>query len=80
MNKPTVVAIVFAARSMENLELAALNNAINVFGKAPKTNAGYAKAVKLGLLKEDGTPIDKEELVEALSLTINERVDAGTYT
>ena len=74
----TAVTII-AIREMDNLVLAAANNILSFSDKVPQNNLAYQALRDAGLLRDDGTPADKETLLAALSFEINRRCDAGTF-
>jgi hypothetical protein len=76
----TLTAVmILSLGEFENLELASLNNAVQLGGVVAETNHGFEKARKLSLIKENGYPCDTEALRDALAFEVNRRVEAGTF-
>ena len=72
--------MILALTHFDNLTLAALNNAVQGFGRqVAKENCAYDKALKAHLIKEDGQPFDSEALKDACAYEVNRRVAAGTF-
>jgi len=65
--------------SMSDIVLAVASNAVQGFGKLSTENMAFSHLRELGLIREDGVPMDKESLIAALSAVINGRVEAGTW-
>jgi len=78
-NRTLTIVTVLALGPMDNLVLAAANNALNFTGKIAARNAAFESMYNANLIKDDGSPYDKESLLDALSYEINRRVDAGTF-
>ena len=79
MSEALVAGTALALERFENLELAALNNAVQGFGIIPPENCAFQKAQKACLIDQDGKPHDLESLREAAAFVVNERVEAGTF-
>lgn len=79
MNTQIAAVTALSLRKMENFVLAVANNALIGFGKIPVKNAAFTPMKKAGWIDDNGKPIDSESLLAALSLVINERVEAGTF-
>jgi len=75
LNRTIVAAMCISLNSMSLDELAALN-----YGESwdsprlQKENMAFEKAVELGLIREDGSYLCREELGEALTMVVNERL------
>ena len=78
----TVLATAFAMNlsHWENGPLAALNNALAFDGPVPEQNIAFEDAVMHHFIKDNGQPYDAASLKAALSLEINSRLDAGTFS
>lgn len=63
-----------------NDELAAMNNAIQMFGSLPPENVAHARAAEARLIKPSGQPWDLEPLQAALAFEVNRRVEEGTFS
>ena len=79
MNKILVVTALLHIEPMSNIVLAAANNAITGFNKITPPNLAFEPMKKAMLIKDDGTPFDKESLLAALSLEINKRIESGQW-
>lgn len=66
-------------KEFENLELAAMNNAMQTLGKMDANNIAYQKALDCNLIKASGESFDLESLQKALAYEVNRRVDAGEF-
>lgn len=81
MDMTMILATTFlmALEDVSNHELAAMNNAIQSFGKLATSNMAFETAVKLQLVKPNGEPFELEALQLACAREVNRRVDAGTF-
>lgn len=65
---------------MENSALKAANLALSGFGRIGIKNLAYAPFLEAGLIKESGkSTFEKEYLLDALSIEINNRVERGEF-
>jgi hypothetical protein len=58
---------------------AALNNAIQGFGRLAPANTAFTKALEAGLIDENGKPVELQSLIDASSFEVNRRITAGTF-
>lgn len=81
MNTTVILATtyVLALKDVKNLELAAMNNAIQGFGNLNPSNLAFETAVKLQLVKPNGVPFDLGALRRACAHEVKRRVSAGTF-
>ncbi len=79
LNRRLVTAMSMSLEGFPNDELAAMNNAVTVFGMLSKGNIAFDRAVKLSLCDDAGRVSGLEELIAAASMEINRRLDAGTF-
>lgn len=78
MDHPALAAaMVLALIDWESADLAAFNCALTGFGVVDKVNRAYGPALRTKLIREDGHPIAKHEVLAALSAVINQRTVAG---
>lgn len=69
----------FALRDFTNLELAAFNNTIQIYGTVPPMNLAHKKAVATKLIQPNGRTWDLESIRRASVYEVNRRVTAGTF-
>ena len=79
--KPTAAVMMLCLESLENSELAALNNALSWPDRTvlPEQNLAFKKVVESKLVNEDGSIPAIEELRAAASAEVCRRLDAGTF-
>lgn len=78
-NRTLIAAAMMSLESLDNLTLAALNNAIQTWGQVDPGNLAYEPCKDLSLIREDGNPFDLESLQAASAAEVNRRVKAGTF-
>lgn len=74
-----VASFCLSLEKLDNLTLAALNNAIQLFGHIATGNIAFVQALDAGLIKKDGKPLDLEALRDASAFEVNRRVQAGVF-
>ncbi len=80
MNKQLLATIVFVLGRMDNAVLALANIALHGHCPIiPPGNLAFEPLLEAHLINEDGTAIDNETLLGALSFEINHRLDKGTF-
>lgn len=79
MINPVLAVIILSLKDLDNDLLAAANNGINGFGKIHPQNKSYPIMLELGLIKENGFPVDNQ-LSEALSFEVNDRFEKGIFS
>lgn len=81
MDMTMILAATFllALEGVSNKKLAAMNNAIQSFGKLDTSNIAFETAVELQLVKPSGEPFELDALQLACAREVNRRVDAGTF-
>ena len=77
--KQLIAAMVITLRNMDNLILAAANNALNGFGRIAQGNIAYEQFKDFSLIREDGSPKGGDVLLDALAFVINERIENGSF-
>jgi hypothetical protein len=77
--KVMMITEILALRQFTNQELAAMNLAIQRYGRVSFENLSYNKAVSYKLIREDGTAWDKDTLTEALTRVICDIVAKGEW-
>ena len=73
--------LVISLREFKNEEIAALNLALNGFGRVSSYSLAFNKAREFEFINSDGTVASglKDLLLDALAFEINSRVSAGTF-
>ena len=66
-------------KAFPNDELAAMNNAIQLYGHLPPQNIAYQRAIESMLVQKSGAPWDVEILRKALAYEINRRMKDGMF-
>ncbi len=75
-----VATIVMTLESIGNNALAAVNMGLTGFGKITVDTMAFQPMKDVGLINDDGFPVDLlDEVLSALSFEINRRVEAGTF-
>ena len=78
---PQLTAVLMlAVEGMENHVLAAMNLALSWQGHIPRENIAFQAALEARLIRDDGAPVAKDELISAVSYEINRRLDTGTFS
>ena len=73
MQNEVVAVTVMALERMSNEIVAAASNGLRAFGKVSSVNIAYKSTLNANLIKEDGSPVDKEELPKALEFEVLRR-------
>ena len=76
---PTVKTLAITLRQASNEHLAALYNALCGFGTVSPLNSGYKWALECGLIDEAGVPLAKDVLIDAMSIEVVRRIEAGEF-
>lgn len=79
MPTPLAALFVLKLKDFDNSALAALNNAIQGFGRLAPSNTAFTKALEAGLIDENGKPVELQSLIDASSFEVNRRITAGTF-
>lgn len=79
--KAVITVLVLSLEKFENGELAALNLAVNNFGKVSQQNLSFDKAKDHAFINDDGSIRNdlKPYLTYALAVEVNRRVSEGTF-
>ena len=80
LHRIRVGTIAMALDDLSNDVLAAANNTIQGFGHCSRGCIAYQPLFDASLINTEGQPVDPDALKDALAFTVNERVDAGTFT
>jgi hypothetical protein len=65
--------------SWENLDLASLNNAVQMWGRVDEKNRAFSKALESDFIKPNGSLKAGNELKEACAYEVNRRVKEGLW-
>lgn len=79
MNNALLAVTVITLERMDNLTLAVANNSLTGFGKVSENCLAFKPMKEANLIRPDGTPYDKETLLDGLNFEINRRVNEGTF-
>lgn len=79
MPNPLAALFLLKLQSFDNAALAALNNAVQGFGRLAPSNTAFTQALQAGLIDEHGKPVELQSLIDASSTEVNRRVSAGTF-
>jgi len=79
-NEALAAVIALNLMDMDNLVLAAANNALTQWRTINPEVIAYKPFLHMGIIKEGGSPHALEETLAALDLVIQNRLRAGTWT
>lgn len=81
MDMTNILAATFimTLKQFDNQKLAALNNAVQSWGKLQPGNLAFDDAVELELVQRTGEPFDLEALQRASAYEVNRRVAEGVF-
>lgn len=71
--------LAISLQALNNEELAATNNAVQMWGRVQPQNLAFEKLKKLSLIRENGELWDAEPMKTACAFEVNRRVEAGTF-